>query len=616
MTPLTITVLIFYVISFGLSTFIGIDPYHSFWDNHERMLGFFTILHYVVFYLLCGQMFKNWTDWKWAARFFLFGGFIVMFVALLQVGSPDLLLNQGSPRVASTLGNPIYVGGYALFLTFLSALLFIKDNNRIWKGVYVFFSIFSFLGIFYSGTRGSILALLAGVGTAVLVYAIALRNKPKIRSVLFGLITIGIILLGILYVNRQTEFVKNIPAVGRAVNTSMFDIKESARWIAWEIAWDSFLEKPVFGWGPNNYFYAFNLHYNPKSLEHGYGETWFDNAHNIVMNTLAVQGALGILSYFGLFIVAIIMLTIAFRKKIIDAHVLALGSGFVIAHFVGNVTVFENITSYLYFMFWLAMINQLAMNKEQSAVEKAPEDKKISAGIITAVGIIAVIIIFIFNIQPARANMKTLDAIKALSSDPVLGLEKMKTALYFGSPHIDDIRSDIARTAAQMLYSYGQQLNQDVVKNICSLTYAELQKNTVLHPLDVRNFISLAQLAQYKAYLENNGLYLQESENYLKQALDASPRRQQVEYSLAMLYVQEQRYEEAIKLLEQTMNDDPKIGETYWRLAYVYKLSGDEAKAKRVLADAANSDVVFSEQDQATIAQIFPSTSTQTSTSK
>src|SRR5690348_14773410 len=107
--------LVVFLVSFTASTFVGVDPYHSFWDNHERMLGLFTIFHYVAYYFVCNSVFKNWLDWNKALKIFLTGGSLVMLVGVLQVFKPEMLLNQGSDRVASTLGNSIYVGGYGLF---------------------------------------------------------------------------------------------------------------------------------------------------------------------------------------------------------------------------------------------------------------------------------------------------------------------------------------------------------------------------------------------------------------------------------------------------------------------------------------------------------------------
>ena len=188
-----------FLLSFALSTFIGVDPYHSFWDNHERMLGLFTILHYGIYYFIVTAVFKTWSDWKWALRMFLFAGSIVMFIGMLQKGNPQLLLNQGSDRVASTLGNSIYVGGYGLFLTFVAFLLGIKEKNRVWQIVCGILGLLAFMGMFWSGTRGSVLGFVAGAGVAILGYIIVLKEHKKIRFSLLGILIFGILSISLLY---------------------------------------------------------------------------------------------------------------------------------------------------------------------------------------------------------------------------------------------------------------------------------------------------------------------------------------------------------------------------------------------------------------------------------
>lgn len=623
-SPLTIAVLAFYIFSFGMSTVLGVDQYHSFWDNHERMLGLFTIVHYVAYYFLLSKFFKNWTEWKWVMRIFLFAGSIVMFIGVLQIGNPYLLLNQGGSRVASTLGNPIYVGGYGMFLSFLSALLILKDKNKIWRGIYAALFVLAILGMFFSGTRGVMLGLVVGIGVTLLIYAFALRGYAKTRIAIGSAMVLLVAIVGILYINRQTTFVQNIPAVGRAINTSLADVMATPRWVAWEIAWQSFLEKPVFGWGPNNYFYAFNAHYNPKSLNFGYGETWFDNAHNIVMNTLAVQGAIGIISYFGLFVIGIYMLMRGYRRHEVDMHLLAIGCGFLVAHFVANVTVFENITSYLYFIFWLAMVNKLASYRRdasaptnkpgaQIAATKVP-DKKIGWVAITITAVVVVGSIYVFNIKPAKANVGALATIKALSSDPVLGLSKMNEAFAYVSPHIDDIRTDVSRTAMQLVYSYGSQMDQNLMKNIINSAYDAMSANIKLHPLDIRNQILISQIAQLKAYADQDQLMYGEAVGYLESAIKISPKRQQLYYTLAMMYAQAGQYDMAISLLKETVEFNSNIGESYWRMAYVYLMEGKKDKADEILAIGEKNNATFSDSDKATIEQIFASFASSTAT--
>ncbi|MFA6485990.1 MAG: O-antigen ligase family protein [Candidatus Magasanikbacteria bacterium] len=624
-----------FLLSFALSTFIGVDPYHSFWDNHERMLGLFTIAHFVAYYFICTAVFKTWSDWKWVLRMFLIGGSIVMFIGVLQAWvNPSLLLNNGAAtRVASSLGNAIYVGGYGLFLSFVAVLLFLRENNPVWRWVYAILGIFGVLGLFYSGTRGSMLGFVAGAGVAMIGYIIALKEYKKTRLALIGLAIAGVILISLFYIFRQTAFVRNLPAVGRTVNTSLSDIERSPRWIAWQIAIESWKDRPIFGWGPNNFFYAFNAHYNPKSLNFGYGETWFDNAHNIIVNTLAVQGAFGLIIYLAVFVVGIISLVIAWKNNQLNYHIAIIGSAFLVAHLVGNVTVFENPTSYLYFMFWLALINSVSATPVILSAAKDlhchPEpclsagrrsegsnrvipakagihggDKPISSGLVIGAGVFALLLIFIFNIQPARANMQTLDAIRYLSQDPVLGVSYTKTALAFNSPHIDDIRADIGRTATQMLSGSADKLGKERSQEIFEIVYPELQKNLILHPLDIRNQITLSQMAQIGYQITNNGKYIMEAQTMLEDALVKSPRRQQIIYSLSALKMQLNQAPEAVKLLEQTIADNPNIGESYWRLAYAYKFLNQADKIDEVLALAEKNSVIFTDAEKNIIAQI------------
>ncbi len=603
-----------FLLSFGISTFVGTDWYHSFWDNHERMLGLFTIFHYVAFYFVATAVFKSWSDWKWALRVFLLAGSVVMFIGVLQKGDPTLLLNQGSARVASTLGNSIYVGGYGLFLMFVAFLLAIKEKNNVWKWASVLLGILAFFGMFFSGTRGSLIGFVAGVGVAIVGYIIVLKEYPHTRLALSVLAGVGLLTIILLYSFRSTNFVSNIPAVGRTVNTSLSDVKSSARWIAWEIAVTSWKEKPLFGWGPNNYFYAFNEHYNPRSLEFGYGETWFDNAHNIIVNTMAVQGTFGLLTYLTIFGLGISSLIVARRKNGLEVHFVVVGSAFLVAHLVGNITVFENPTSYLYFMFWLAMINSQTNNSFpvvplKSGAQSFP-DKKMGYGTIGIVGVVCLLFIFIFNIQPSRANKMTLGALRALYANPVTGIIEMGAALNFASPHIDDIRSDLGRTVGQMLTADNiKKMGVDRAKEMFELVYANLQKNIFLHPLDIRNYLSLAQLAQSGMQLTGNTKYISESIGYLEEALKLSPRRQQVIYSLAGTYGSVGETSKAVKLLEGAISDNPKISESYWRLAYTYKVIGKIDKAKEIIALAEKNGVVWDDQGKAVVGQIVSSTS-------
>jgi len=588
MTPVNIVVLLFFV-SFAISTFVGADWYRSFWDNHERMLGLFTIFHYVIYYLIITSVVTEWKEWKWFFRIFLFAGSIVMFIGLLQKFNPELLLNRGSDRVSATLGNSIYFSGYGLFLMFVGYLLAIKEKAKKynpWFWYAVVGSLLGLWGVFGGGARGALLGLVAGLGVLIISYIFNLKEHKTAKQGLSVLIILGVVVIGLLFNFRQTSFVQSIPAVGRLVNTDVS--ATNTRVMAWEVAIDAWKEKPVFGWGPNNYYFAYNKYYLPEFLEHGWGETWFDNAHSVVMNTLAVQGGFGILFYLGIYVVALIMLWRGHKKGGLDTHVVAVSFAFLIAHFVSLVTVFDNPTSYLYFFFFFAFVNQQSSPNEQNSTEKKIKEKDISYGLMAVVGFVIFLLIYTTNINPARANKATLVAIQSLNRGEN-GLELYKVASSIPSPHINDIRNDFANSIASAIPNYIQHGEKDKANEMFNVVLEELKKNRILHPLDIRVNIQIAQLIQ--VMLQANPSSLQPSmvslaEESLEKALKYSPKRQQIFYSLSAIKMQLGKFDEAKDLLQKSIVDDPKIGEGWWRLALVHQQAKEYDQAKAVIDEA------------------------------
>lgn len=602
-TPLTVAIGLFWV-SLIISTFAGVDWYRSFWDNHERMLGLFTITHYLLYYLVITSIVKTWPEWRMLLRLFLVAGMLVMAVGFAQKLNPDLLLNQGSNRVISTLGNPIYYGGYAVFLLFTAVLLFWKEEARAWRIIALGEAGAAFFGIFFSGTRGSFLGLAAGIGVVVFSYLLSLRGAEhrRVRSILAGLIVLGVVTGGTAWAFRATPLVKQIPLVGDIVNVSISAGSASTRIMAWQIALKAWQDKPIFGWGPNNFYHAFNQYYRPEFLEHGYGETWFDNAHNIIINTLAVQGVVGVVVYLGLFFVAIGALWQAYQRGVVDAHILSIASGFLVAHLVQNVFVFENPTSYLFFFFFLAFVN--AMSQGEVPLASAQKTRRISGGVATMVGLVILLLIYSTNVNSSRANTATLEVIRALGQGRP-ALELYTQALAIPSPHIDDIRNDLARAVSQVIPQYEEAKRTREAVELFDLAYDGLEKNQQLHPFDVRVYMQQSQLAQQGAALKKDTDLLTKAEVLLEQALQLSPKRQQIQFLLAAMKTRVGKYTEAVSLLQSAIQNDPKVDESWWRLALLYREVGQKDKAKELIGEAEKQGVHFSSEGERVVQEIL-----------
>jgi O-antigen ligase len=596
-----------YVFSLTISTFFGVDWYKSFWDNHERMLGLFTIVHYVLFYVVASTILTKWNDWKWLFRVFLLAGSVVMCIGIVQrFIEPEYLLNRSSDRVSATLGNAIYMGAYGMFMLFVSAILFIKERELPWRIYLVITALLGLTGMMISGTRGVFVGFMASLAALLVSYVFSLREHKKIQKTLGIIIVCCVAVLIGLFVFRKTNVVSSIPTIGRLVNT---DIANSVgtRLIAWEIAYDAFKERPVFGWGPNNFFYAFNKYYNPESLRYGFSETWFDNAHNATVNVIAVQGMFGLLAYLATFVVPIFMLWHAFRAGRLDPHTTSLGTAFLVAHYIQQLFVFENPTSYLYLFFFYAFVYYASHEKKP----RTEPPRHIPVWLTVGVGVFALLVIYSTNIQAARANNASLNALRGVyqGKEPVAFFLH---AVSIPSPHIDDIRADFARAVGEGRNNFINSGRADEYQALLAVALNELEKNFRLHPRDIRIHMQVTLLSQIAAEMAQNEQFLFQAEKVMEEGLSFSPKRQQLAYTLAGIKYQLGKVDEAILILEETINNEPRISESWWRLAIIYGHAGRDQEARNVVAKALEQGVAFDKDGMSVIAPYLPATTTGT----
>ena len=587
LSPIKIIVLLFFL-SFAVSSFVGIDPYRSIWDGHERMLGLFTFMHYTFFFLVITWARFSKKEWGRLFHVFLGVGSVVCFLALIQKVSPDFLLNKGNNRVSSTLGNAIYLGGYGIFIFFLGLLYavreFLSKKRMSHVAGYAIAAIVGLLGSFASETRGVIIALLPAGASLIGVYALAYRQNKKVQKLAIAIAVVAVVGIGSLALFRNTSFVQSIPGVRRILTITSHN-GASTRLTAWKIAYEGWQERPLFGWGPNNYYYAFNEYYRPPLLKHGYGETWFDNAHNAALNTLTVQGGIGFVLYLLLFLTPLYYMTRAVKEKNVDIHTAAFFGSFLVFHFVQQLFVFENPTSYIYLFFVLGYIDVVLNDSFRTGHREA---RKVGYGTAALVGACVFIFVFATNVQPARANMATLDTIRALHTNdsPMAQFER---ALSIPSPHIDDIRLDFARNVSNIVGPYVQNGLRQEALTLIRRSQEEMRKNITLHPADIRYHLELTKHLQLDANISGNMSALQEAEHVTREAITYSTERQQLYYTLGGVLMQMGRAQEAEQAILTAKDLDVSVSHSWWRLALIYDVSGDTERAKEIIMEAGES---------------------------
>lgn len=371
--PLFVAVSIFAVV-FLLACAFAYDPHAAFWSNYERGEGGFQLIHYYLFFALSVLLLKKEEEWKNIFKFSLIaaGGMILYGIAGNYMvpgtigpyagGSPPATwwhkLIDG--RFQGSLGNPAYVAPYLIFSIFYAAYLWLaaKTAGKLtkWKtagyaALIIIFSVFFVL----SQTRGAFLGL--AVGVFALVLYVVFSGAKTVRK--WGsIVLLVLVLLGVgLYSVRNVPFVQNLPE-GRLLQISTSDTTAQTRFWVWGEAWKGFLDKPVLGWGPENFSTVYDKYFDPRFFVPGVaGETWFDRAHSVFFDYLSETGILGLLSYLSIF--AIFYWEFFRKHRRIEAHSVERGLVFAlpVAYLVQGIAIFDVLPMYISLFLFMAFAN-------------------------------------------------------------------------------------------------------------------------------------------------------------------------------------------------------------------------------------------------------------------
>lgn len=358
-SPLVIAVSVFILI-FVLAGFFGVNPVNSFWSNFERGEGGIQLIHLWLFFILLAALFKDEKDWQRILVFSLIGGLGMAFYGLLAASGVQGFIggkfSEPGFRFSGSIGNPAYTAAYSIFMLFYAAYLAVgKYRQRLFSAgalalyglMIIFFAVF-----LLAATRGAFMGLIAAV-LAVFVYlgfSIKKWRKWFLTAIIFVALAVGTTIYF-----KDTAFVKSIPG------SRIFDISFSAqtwqhRTIMWKIAWDGFKERPILGWGPENYLFVFDRHFNTSYFKpaEGFG-AWFDRAHSVYFDYLAETGILGLLSFLGIWIVFYWQLFKSQKEKlpITNALLFALP----VAYLVQGIVLFDVLPIYINVFLMLAFAN-------------------------------------------------------------------------------------------------------------------------------------------------------------------------------------------------------------------------------------------------------------------
>jgi O-antigen ligase/Tfp pilus assembly protein PilF len=568
--PLVLSLTIFIAFLF-LTMLTGVDIQRSFWSTQERMTGVLTMIHFWLWFIVLTSTFKKWEDWQKFIWLSLIACFLVGLYGLGQKIGLKFLLKETDIRLSSTLGNPIYLGVYSMLHIFLAIYLFIEERRKFLKLIAIFLAFFYLIIMLLTATRGAFLAFFS-TSFLFLVLLIFIFLPKKIKKIVIPIFIIFVLFITIVFIFLQTKKVEILKAkipyfIYRFIR---FEAEIEQRIIPWQIGLYGFKEKPIFGWGWENYNIIFNKYFKPKILRWGKELSWFDRSHNQLIDLLALTGILGFLSYLTMYLIILFLLfkkaKESFKIKKEKAISLTIISLMFLAYFLQNLTVFDTPAPLIVFYLNLSFCYFLSL--DQTLKEKISQKQKFSnfpkSIFLFLIILFLSIIVYKLNLEPFQQSQTIIKAISYSKLDLKKGLEEFKKALAKPSFTNPEARLQLAKVVFERQGETNKEQYQEALKYAIS----ELEKNVSEHPLDMRYKLYLGQL--YNLGYQYGLDYLNKAENTLKRALELSPNRQEIYFELARTKMFKKDYQEALRLNKKAVELDEKVAESHLNLGLTY----------------------------------------------
>jgi len=552
-----------------ITSFTGIDAFRSFWGNTERMSGVIAWFHFVIFSIILSSVLTTEKEWRKFLGIAVIVGVLEFFYTLAQYFNASWIWLPSSQ--SGTIGNADLLGSYAIFGAFFALYLW-KNAKLKWFWATAFFLN---LGTLYiASSRGAIVGFVGGAASYMFLNIVSRRDLWK-RWVIIA--TILLIIYGLFWSIRNTDFVKNSVQLTRLTNISFQGDTVQQRFTEWGIAWKAFKAKPIFGFGPNNYLYLHNAFLNPRVYE--LRETNFDRAHNAYLDYASMSGVLGLLGY--LFLIGALFWVFVKNKLWITASLM-------VAYAIQSFFVFDSPASYIALFLTIGFAMFIETSSQQPAAS-SKQPMAFSPQIILALSTFCFLLsTFIFwqvSVKPAVANNEFVHAF----NDPSLGIEESfnlyKKAVTQETLGTTEFRSQYNSWLQKNLNSFKPEERMAVL----DFGINELEKEVKNHPM-VFSYLNLGQLFNYKARGFQDKLtqqvFFEKAANAYDEALKLSPDRLEVYYSYLQLSFDAKNYDKGIELMKRAVSYAPNYWQTHWYLGFAYTAAGKDEEAVKALNEA------------------------------
>jgi tetratricopeptide (TPR) repeat protein len=184
------------VLVYLISTLFSISPWVSVWGSYQRLQGTYSALSYIVIFALIAGYLRTRAQVDRLVAAIIITSIPVSLYGIVQRYGLDPLPWAGdvTSRVASTMGNAIFVASYLIMIIPLtisrlieSMTAIIKEEEASWghtilSAVYIFALAIQVLTVIFSGSRGPMLGVLGASFVMGLLVVLTLRQLDEDSS--------------------------------------------------------------------------------------------------------------------------------------------------------------------------------------------------------------------------------------------------------------------------------------------------------------------------------------------------------------------------------------------------------------------------------------------------
>ncbi len=585
-SPITFALLCLFAVSF-ISALHGIDFQTSFWSKATRTTGLFYFIHIGFFYLLLASLFSEEKRFNRIVTAFLISAGLFSVGSFLSKDGLGLLFTNQTWS-GFTFGNSSFAAMY-LYAAFILSIYFVVrktgSSKKWWQyGIPLLFLINPYLintdlflgkiNIFVNPAaiigeaQASSFATLFSVIALCIFWGFSFIKKASIRKGLIWFVVVSSVVVGVFAV-------RSLLSTDGYLREIYLRQASSARPIVWELSKKSIREKPVIGWGLDNFDRSFEKNYDNRILEEKNGaEAWFDRAHNIFIDQTVETGYLGLVAYLLVYVIVIACLVYvtATSTQWNNQSLAVLLSVYFGGHLIELQTGFDTTISYISLAVMLASATMLFYKTRE---ERASHGSKSYTLPLWLQRVSACVVLAVFSVLLIVGTIPIVRAQNASGAAHRAGSSEKRLLLYprmFASPL--DTPTFLWRTLYDFQKGVAQkpQLLQDPEKRAnfareLSFFTEEYRKYANAHPHDYRVRVSLAGAYLYERLLDVD--HLNEAHVVLDDAITMNPDIPQAYWMKSVAYLYQRQFNLAREWAKKAYDLNPEVEQSQKIIDYI-----------------------------------------------